>query len=40
MGKGATSGIKKDKIEKTLIDNPAGNEDETTPFVILRFTQN
>ncbi len=37
---GATSGIEKEKIEKILIDNPAGNEDETTPFVILRFTQN
>lgn len=33
---GATSGINRKSLEKVLLDNPAGNEDEGTPIVIVR----
>ncbi|BAL81357.1 coenzyme F420-0:L-glutamate ligase [Caldisericum exile] len=36
---GATEGINKKELEKVLSDNPAGNEDEGTPIVIVRFSK-
>ncbi len=33
---GASSGIDKDRVEKALSDNPAGNEDQQTPLVLIK----
>ena len=33
---GCSKGVSKDKLEKVLSDNPAGNEDQQTPIVIVR----
>ncbi len=33
---GKTENVNKEKLEKILSDNPAGNEDEGTPIVIVR----
>jgi hypothetical protein len=33
---GYTEGIDKEKLEIALSDNPAGNEDQQTPIIIVR----
>jgi len=33
---GYSKGVPKDKLEKALSDNPAGNEDQQTPIIIVR----